>query len=283
MRSCGMPSFARQGARIHYEVEGEGPRVLFIQGTGIAASGWRRQVEGLRDRFCCAVFDNRGVGGSGPADRSLSVAQMAEDAGAVLGELGWTDAHVVGHSLGGLIAQEVALRMPSRMRSLALLCTMRSGRDITRPSVATIVLGLRMYVGTRRMRRLAALGSIVSRRLDPAIDRDALAAEFADIFGRDLATQPAVSWRQIRAMAAHVPADLAPLAGIPTVVVAGDDDRIVRPALSRALADAIPGARWVELADAGHAVILQDVARINELLAEHFTAADRARPVGDPG
>lgn len=271
-----MPSFVREGATIHYEVEGDGPPVLLIQGTGIAASGWRRQVDGLRDRYCCAVFDNRGVGRSGPADRTLSVAQMVADAGAVLGELGWSRAHVVGHSLGGLIAQELALRMPSRIRSLALLCTMRSGRDIARPSLATIVLGLRMYVGSKRMRRLAALGSIVPRRLDPAIDRDALAAEFAAIFGRDLAVQPAVSWRQIRAMAAHVPADLAPLAGIPTLVVAGDDDRIVPPALTRALAAAIPGARLVEVENAGHAVILHDAPRINGLLADHFAAVERA-------
>lgn len=272
-----MPSVARGGSAIHYEVDGAGPPVLLIQGTGIAASGWRRQVEGLRDRFECAVFDNRGVGRSGPADRSLSVAQMAEDACAVLDALGWDSAHVVGHSLGGLIAQEVALRIPTRVRSLALLCTMRDGRDIARLTMATLWLGLRMYIGTRRMRRLASFDSIMPRRLDPAIDRDAMAAEFAEIFGRDLAVQPSVSFRQIRAMAAHVPTDLAPLAAIPTLVVAGDGDQIVRPALTRALAEALAGARHVELANAGHAVILHDAAAINDLLAEHFMAAERGR------
>ncbi len=270
-----MPTFTRDGAKIHYEVAGEGPPVLLIQGTGIAASGWARQVEGLRGRFQCAVFDNRGVGGSSPADRSLSVRQMAEDAGAVMDGLGWQSAHVVGHSLGGLIAQELALQRPTRVRSLALLCTMRRGRDIARLTPGTLWLGLRMMIGTKRMRRMASLGSIVPRALDPAIDRDQLAAEFAEIFGRDLAQQPSVSFRQVRAMAAHVASDLGPLAGIPTLVVAGDDDRIVRPALSRELATAIVGARHVELANAGHAVILHDAARVNALLAEHFAAAER--------
>jgi pimeloyl-ACP methyl ester carboxylesterase len=121
---------------------------------------------------------------------------------------------------------------------------------------------------------MAALGSIIPRRLD--IDRDRLAAEFGEIFGRDLARQPAVSFRQVRAMAAHVPSDLGPLAGIPTLVVAGDDDQIVSPALSRELAAAIVGARYVELENAGHAVILHDAARINDLLAQHFAAAGRA-------
>jgi pimeloyl-ACP methyl ester carboxylesterase len=273
-----MPTLARDGATIHYEVEGEGPPVLLIQGTGIAASGWKRQVEGLRDRYRCAIFDNRGVGRSSPADGSLSLAQMAADACAVMDALGWSSAHVVGHSLGGLIAQEAALRVPTRVRSLALLCTMRRGRDVARLTMATLWLGLRMMIGTRRMRRLASLGSIVPRRLDPSIDRDELAAEFAAIFGRDLAQQPAVAFRQVRAMAAHVPSDLAPLAGIPTLVVAGDDDQIVRPALSRELAGSLAGARLVEIANAGHAVILHDAARINDLLAEHFAAAEsRAR------
>lgn len=272
-----MPGVARDGATIHYEVEGSGPPVLLIQGTGIAASGWRRQVEGLRDRFRCAVFDNRGVGRSGPADRSLSVAQMAGDACAVLDALGWQSAHVVGHSLGGLIAQEVALRIPGRVRSLALLCTMRDGRDIARLTAATLWLGLRMFIGTRRMRRMASFASIMPRRLDPGLDRDAMAAEFAEVFGRDLAAQPSVSFRQIRAMAAHVPSDLGPLATIPTLVVTGDGDQIVRPALGRALAGSISGARHVELADAGHAVILHDAARVNDLLADHFMAAERSR------
>lgn len=272
-----MPDCLRDGARIHYEVEGEGPPVLLIQGTGIAASGWRRQVEGLRDRYCCASFDNRGVGRSSPADRSLSLAQMAEDARAVLDTLGWTSAHIVGHSLGGLIAQELALRVPTRVRSLALLCTMRRGPDVARLTLPTLWLGLRMMIGTARMRRMASLGSILPRRLDPAIDRDRLAAEFAEIFGRDLGRQPPVAFRQVQAMAAHVASDLAPLAGIPTLVVAGDDDQIVRPALSRELAAALVGARLVEIADAGHAVILHDAARINGLLAEHFVGAEARR------
>lgn len=272
-----MSDCQRDGATIHYAVEGEGPPVLLIQGTGIAASGWRRQVEGLRDRYHCASFDNRGVGRSSPADRSLSVAQMADDACAVLDALGWSSAHVVGHSLGGLIAQELALRAPTRVRSLALLCTMRRGPDVARLSLATLWLGLRMMIGTRRMRRLASLGAIMPRRMDPSIDRDRMAAEFAEIFGRDLAQQPAVAFRQVRAMAAHVASDLGALAKIPTLVVAGDDDRIVRPALSRELAAAIVGARLVEIANAGHAVILHDAARINALLAEHLAAAEQRR------
>jgi pimeloyl-ACP methyl ester carboxylesterase len=278
-----VPDCRREAAKIHYEVEGEGPPVLLIQGTGIAASGWRRQVEGLRGRFQCAVFDNRGVGRSSPADRSLTVAQMAEDGLAVLDALGWPSAHVIGHSLGGLIAQELALRAPTRVRSLALLCTMRRGPDVARFTWATLWLGLRMMIGTRRMRRLAALDSIVPRRLDPSQDRDRMAAEFAEIFGRDLSQQPSVAFRQVRAMAAHVASDLGPLAGIPTLVVAGDDDRIVRPGLSRELAAAIGGARHVEIADAAHAVILHDAARINVLLAEHLAAAEHRRAAAASG
>ncbi len=87
---------------IHFEHEGQGQPVLLIQGVGVAGCGWRPQVEGLRDRFELAWFDNPGIGASdGPPG---DMGRMVKAAVEVLDSMGWNSAHVAGHSLGGMVA-----------------------------------------------------------------------------------------------------------------------------------------------------------------------------------
>ena len=118
----------RGDVQIWYDVTGTGPPVLVIQGVGLHGGGWRPQVDALAQEFACATFDNRGVGRSG-AVRSVTVDAMVRDALAVMDACGWAAAHVVGHSLGGLVALRAALDAPDRVRSLALLCTFARGRE----------------------------------------------------------------------------------------------------------------------------------------------------------
>lgn len=103
---------------IAYEVAGEGAPVLFIQGAGVPGAGWTPQVDSLSERFRCASFDNRGIGGSGPLTSAFRIEEMRGDALAVMDALGWESAHIVGHSIGGLVAQAVALEARDRVRSL---------------------------------------------------------------------------------------------------------------------------------------------------------------------
>lgn len=114
-----------------YSIEGSGPPVLLIQGVGVCGSGWRPQVDGLRSRFQCLTFDNRGIGGSAHLNGDITVERMAADAVALMNQCGWSSAHVVGHSLGGSIALELALSHPERIRSLSLLNTFARGADAT--------------------------------------------------------------------------------------------------------------------------------------------------------
>ena len=144
-----------RGCRLAYKLVGKGPPVLFIQGSGVHGSGWGPQIEALSERYQCLSFDNRGIGESQPRGAAITVEQMAEDALVLMDTVGWSSAHVVGHSLGGLIALHLALSAPNRVRSLALLCTFARGRDATRLSWDMFWLGLRTYVGTRGMRRRA--------------------------------------------------------------------------------------------------------------------------------
>lgn len=261
------------GSRIAYAVEGDGSPVLLIQGVGMAGVAWQPQVRALRERHRVASFDNRGLGGSAPLVGALSIERLAEDALALMDELAFERAHVVGHSMGGVIAQELALRAPERVLSLALLCTFARGKDAVALSPFIVWNGMRTRIGTRRMRRHAFLDMIMPPALLRGADRDALAAELAAVFGRDLADQPPVAMKQLSAMGRYdASSRLASLAPIPTLVVSGAHDRIAPPATGRRLAELIPGARYVEIEDGAHAVVISGAERVNALLLEHLDA-----------
>jgi pimeloyl-ACP methyl ester carboxylesterase len=106
---------------IEYDMTGAGPPVLFLNGLGSQAAHWAYQRRALESRYRVITFDNRGIGHvDAPLEFAHSIAQMADDAVALLDHLGIERAHVVGPSMGSLIAQEMALRHPERVRSLTL-------------------------------------------------------------------------------------------------------------------------------------------------------------------
>lgn len=271
----GMPHLQTPGARLMYRRAGSGPPVLLIQGAGVVGEGWKPQTDGLSNRFTLVAFDNRGIGGSEILDGRLSIEDMAADALALADGLGLEAFHVVGHSMGGLIAQELALSTSGRVKSLAFLCTFASGRQALRLTAAMALTTVRMRVGTRAMRRSAFTELVMPAAYLQQVDRRALAERLRPLFGRDLADQPPIIMKQVRAMSRYdAGSRLSALAPIPSLVVSAALDRIALPEYGRALAAAIPGSRYVELADAGHGVTIQCPQAINDLLAGHFVASD---------
>jgi pimeloyl-ACP methyl ester carboxylesterase len=269
-----MPTISTPGASLHYSRTGVGPPVLLIQGVGLVGAGWQPQVDGLKDRFSLVAFDNRGIGGSTIRDGRLTIDDMATDAIAIMDGEGIDRFHVAGHSMGGIIAQAVALKVPERVKSLAFLCTFARGKDAARISLSMLVTALRMRIGSKPMRRNAFLELIMPARHLEQVDRAALAAKLEPLFGRDLADQPAIVMKQLGAMSKYdAGSRLATLASIPTLVASATEDRIALCASGKALAAAIPGARYVELTDAGHGVTIHRAEQINNLLAEHFSRA----------
>jgi aminoacrylate hydrolase len=262
-------------AILGYRRAGSGPAALFIQGVGVIGDGWRPQCDGLGDRYTTIAFDNRGLGGSSLGSEQLTIEAMALDALAIMDAEKLERFHLVGHSMGGLIAQEVALRAPARVKSLALLCTFARGKQATRLTADIILVGLRTRIGTRAMRRSAFLELVMPRALLAEADRAQLAETLRPLFGRDLAEQPPIILKQLRAMAKYDSSGrLEELAHIPSLVVSAELDRIAPPAFGRELAAAIPGARFVEIPGAGHGVPIHAPEKINALLAEHFASAD---------
>lgn len=265
---------AHLGCRLAYRLRGAGPPVLLAQGTGIHGDGWDPQVAALAPRFRCLTFDNRGMGRSQPQAGPLTVARMADDALALLDACGIDRAHVIGHSLGGAIAIELALRAPARVASLSLLCTFARGRDAAPLTPWMLWTGLRTRLGTRRQRRAAFLRLIRTPQDLVGVDLDALARELEPLFGHDLADQPPVVMAQLAALRAwDATARLGTIAGIPTLVASARYDRIAPPAVGRALAAAIPGSWYHEFPDAAHGVTLRHPDAVNTLLLSHLEAA----------
>src|SRR4051812_8108625 len=114
------PDANRSKSALSSRDRGAGPPVLFIQGVGVHGDGWLPQVEAMSSRVRCLWFDNRGIGRGSPLSGPLTVEQMAKDARDVMAAHGVDSAHVVGHSLGGLVAQRLAIDSPGSVRSLSL-------------------------------------------------------------------------------------------------------------------------------------------------------------------
>lgn len=264
-----------QDVALRYQAAGAGPGVLCIQGVGVPGEGWRPQVRALAPHFRVITFDNRGVGGSARGPQPLTIEAMAADAVAIMDGEGFARFHVIGHSMGGLIAQHVALTARPRVKSLSLLCTFANGRDATALSLRMLLLGLQSRIGTRRMRRNGMLRMIMPDEYLRRTDRERLAEELRELFGRDLADQPPIVMEQLRAMSRYsAVARLSGLSALPTLVVSAAHDPIAPPRLGRALAGAIGGARYTEFPHAGHALPIQCADELNTLLLAHLTAAD---------
>src|SRR5208282_3632286 len=127
-----------QGAKIYWDEQGQGEPVLLIMGLGWVSDLWHRTRPVLAGRYRTIALDNRGVGRSDVPPGPYPIALMASDAAAVMDAAGVESAHVFGVSMGGMIAQELALQYPSRVRSLILGCTAAGGPHAVKAESAAL-------------------------------------------------------------------------------------------------------------------------------------------------
>jgi pimeloyl-ACP methyl ester carboxylesterase len=236
------------GARIHYEVHGSGAPVLLIMGLGSNAYGWYRTIPWLSPRYEVIAFDNRGTGRSDVPDGAYAIAQMAADAAAVLDAAGRERAHVVGASLGGMIAQRVALGYPQRVRSLALICTTPGGAHAARASddvIGAMVQGGEDPSTIYRRNAWFLYGEDTRTHHPERIEEDL-------VYRAKIPTRPAGYFGQLQAAMGHDTWDELPSLTVPTLVVHGDADLLVPTENGRLLASRIPRAELVLIPGAGH-------------------------------
>jgi 3-oxoadipate enol-lactonase len=237
--------------RIAVSVAGRGPLILFLHGIG----GWRRhwfsQLEFFSEKWRAAAWDARGYGDSDDTKGPLDFADFTRDVVRVIDHLGEQKAHLVGLSMGGRIARNVALAHPQRVASLTL-ANSSPGFDALAPAEA------RRFLEERSNRTAESLKSLLGSRAD-ARAYDALVEGFRAL-RKD---------SYLKALEASVAQDrAAPLEAIrvPTLVITGSEDRVYAPALARDMARRIPGARLAEFEGVGHLSNLEQPARFNQAL-----------------
>jgi 3-oxoadipate enol-lactonase len=259
-----------RGTHLWVETAGTGGTpVLLVMGFGLPGAAWHPQIRGLSPQHRVAWFDNRGVGRSEDRPGYASIADLAEDATGVLDHLGWDDAHVVGVSMGGMVAQELALRHKKRVRSLTLIATQPGGRRNAVPSRR----GLRLFAkanATRGATRLAALRELLFPGDVTLSDDD---KHLIDAFQQPIARH--IALRQLAAILAFDARRRLPnLGGVPTLIVRPGQDLLIRPTRSDELFRRIPGATLTRFDDAGHGVSAQRADDVNRELLRHMRAAD---------
>jgi 3-oxoadipate enol-lactonase len=241
---------ARNGSvELYYESTGAGAPVLVVMGLGMTATGWWRTVPVLSESLRVIAFDNRGVGRSAHPPGPFSVREMADDAVAVLEAAGEERAHVYGISLGGMIAQEIALRHPQRVLSLVLGATTPGGRRAVPADEATLAFFRRRAEMTAE----EAVWASVPYNYGLATRREhgqRIADDIAQRLRYPIESEPYAA--QLEAALGHDALDRLGEIRVPTLVVHGEEDRMVPPENARILAGAIRGAELHIWRGAGH-------------------------------
>jgi 3-oxoadipate enol-lactonase len=262
-----MPLVERGGHRLHYETVGDPakPTVLLIMGLALSSRAWDRLPTLLSRDFRVVIFDNRGTGRSARAGFAYRMSDLADDAAAVLDAADCAVAHVFGISMGGMVAQELAIRHPGRVRSLALGCTFASWRGRTGPSLNTKLDLLLLNLGFVTPARISRV--LVSAEWHAAHPEAAL-----HWIRRAERTALRYATAQVLAIARHDTLPRLHRIRAPTLILTGTADKLVPPANSEVLARSIPGARLLELPDAGHVFPLERERETVSALREHFLA-----------
>jgi pimeloyl-ACP methyl ester carboxylesterase len=246
------------------------PRVLLIMGFGMRGDVWKPQIEGLEHDHEVAWFDNRGIGESDPATGRFRMRDLAKDALSVADALGWDRFHVVGVSLGGMIAQEVALEAGARLLSLTLIATHPGGPLGVAPHAKGLKHWSKSVFGPQSGRVSNLTELLYTPSFLASIDQAALQDRMRlQVGGKP---SPRTALLQLLAIIRHDTRRRLAQIRIPTLVMKPASDILVRPLHSDRLVRGIPGARLITFEDTGHGITFQRKDRVNEEIRAHVAA-----------
>ncbi len=253
------------GVRLAYEVRGDGEPLVFIHGLGYDRFGWGPLPDLLAKDFRVVVLDNRGVGDSDVPEGPYAVSQMAADVAAVLDAADVEQTNVFGVSLGGYIAQELALMYPERVRKLVLGSTAPGGPR-SHPMPAP---GLEAFGRFPTMEREAGLRLMVENSLGghAVRERSELVEE---IYAYRLERGPTLAGWQAQAYAGATfdAYDRVGKIEVPTLVIQGGGDKVVDPRNAGLLVELIPDARLELIPDRGHLLVWEEGDRVASIVKE---------------
>jgi pimeloyl-ACP methyl ester carboxylesterase len=262
-----MPLADIDGTSLYYERRGAGEPVLLIQGMSGSHVAWGDAfLAGLGEDLDLVAYDHRGVGDSTPQTDPFTIAQLADDAAGVLDALGWESAHVLGISMGGMVAQELALRHPERIRTLTLGCTYPGGAEarLADPALIQELAGALMS-GDREL----ALRTGFKANLSAAFVADEAHFEPFHAMATAVPVAVPVIMLQMQAVMGHDASGRLASIAAPTLVVHGTEDRMLPVANGELIAQLVPDARLELLEGVGHMFWWEQPERSAALVRSH--------------
>jgi pimeloyl-ACP methyl ester carboxylesterase len=261
---AGNATIAVNGIDVYYEHDGTGPRLLFLNGSGATLDTSRLLIDRFRERFEVVAYDQRGLGRTSAPAEPYSMHDYAADALGLLDAVGWQECRVVGVSFGGMVAQELAVRAPSRVERLALVCTSPGGAG-----------GASYPLHELEDMDAAERALLGAKLLDTRFDSAWLAEHPADRALADAmnerrsaprsAEQQRGARAQLEARRHHDVWDRLPAIACPTLVASGRYDGIAPVANGEAIVSRVAGSE-LRVYEGGHAFFIQDRAALPEIL-----------------
>ncbi len=274
-----MPHARINGVNLYYQVEGEGEPVLFIMGTGLTHALWSRQVEAFKQKYKCISYDNRGTGQTDCTQEGHTVANYAEDAAGLLDHLGITSAHVAGWSLGSCIGQELAIHHPNKVRSLILIATWcRPYPFLRRRFEVQIEIA---KLGNQRL--LGEYSVLHLFRTDYLDEHDEEVSQFQRRSLEGPGRSPMETMiAHYRMDIAHDAADRLSQVKVPTLVLGGQDDALIRAQYQEEVHSRIAGSEINLIPKADHMALALIPEQVNKIaldfLERHFGKQARSKP-----
>ncbi|MGH7621399.1 MAG: alpha/beta fold hydrolase [Gemmatimonadaceae bacterium] len=270
-----MPSVHVNGIDLYYEVHGAGEPLLWIGGLGANVREIPYLIDAYRSRYQLIVYDGRGCGRSGKPEEDYSIAGFAADAAGLLDALGVPSAFVYGSSMGGMIAQELALNHPDRVRALVLGCTTAGAVKGVRPSEATVqaMIANQALSGDAAIEagwRLGYGAGYIETHRDELFARSRASAEFG--------TPRDAYMRQVIAAAKHDTYDRLEYVTCPVLIIHGSEDVMIPPGNAHLLKRGMPHAELRILEGMGHGYNLEAQAEADAIVFDFL--ARNATTVG---
>lgn len=262
-----MPQFERDGARIHYEIAGEGPPLLLVAGIASDGASWAPLLPPLEPAFTLIRIDNRGAGRS-VAEGELTIADMVRDCAALIDHLGYDKVSVVGHSMGGLIGQRLAAASPGKVDKLVTIATSdcRGAKErILFQDLAALYFELEPHTWFRLLFQWLFSAAFFA-------DEGVVAAAAQAAVDYPSRLSPEDFARQVRALATVPPVDLVRIR-CPTLALAASLDLLAPPADVYAGHADIPQLTTLAIEDAAHSVHWEQPAMVAEALAAFLLGA----------
>ena len=256
-----MPITKVNEININYAIEGNGTPLVMIAGLGVDLSLWKPQVSAFKEHYQVITFDNRGVGKSDKPEGSYSAKLMAEDTIQLMDFLKIENAHVLGASMGGLIAQEIAINYPERIIKLILVSTWACQDNEANGITPNMLEAMKLPTRRGFKRLLGACFNKIFYRLIvvPYLKFQTRRMKELEITGL---------MGQVECVKEYSSLDRLPLIKVPTLVLTGTKDRVIKHESSDTIYQKIPNAKLVKIKNGSHAFCMEMSKAFNKEVLE---------------